>query len=254
MRWNHLAILALVSIAGCTGATATVDCGGGTYSQTDTGRYCAYGVIAGGFTCPADLPFSYDVGLPDGDLGLVCSDFEGGGPFPAKVCTDLGAPEECEGTPHFDPMARSLLPEPTPQCAPAFPPDPTPGSLGGIHVGRYGAEYGTPLDELSDGDNVQVYQDADGNPALALALQISDDGDTFQCFRVTIRNTFPDETVSEAIPGQYISEQGGRIAGVLDQLGPRTGSLDGQEVTLDIDVQYADVVETRTITLVLSDP
>src|SRR5690606_1769962 len=138
----------------------------------DTGRYCAYGVIVGGFSCPAQLPHRFDVEVPSG-VGGVCSDRSSGGPLPLPVCADLGAPEGCEGVPRPTTEAdggvpeRMPLPERTLNCAPAFG-APTPGTHGGIRVGRHGTAAGTPLDELSDGDTVTVFQDSDGNPALAL--------------------------------------------------------------------------------------
>jgi hypothetical protein len=150
-----------------------------------------------------------------------------------------------------------LLPEPTPNCAPFFGP-PTPGSVGGIRVGRHGTAAGTPLDELSDGDTVTVFQDAAGDPALALALQIGPEGpSSFQCYLVTVRNTFTDRggVEVESPPSPYIAELSGRLAVVHDRFGPLAGSLDGEDATLEIRVQDVEgMEETRTITLELADP
>ena len=202
-----------------------------------------------------------DVEGPSG-VGRVCSDRSSGGPLPLPVCADLGAPDACEGTPRSAPgpdggVERMLLPEPTPNCAPFFGP-PTPGSVGGIRVGRHGTAAGTPLDELSDGDTVTVFQDAAGDPALALALQIGPEGpSSFQCYLVTVRNTFTDRggVEVESPPSPYIAELSGRLAVVHDRFGPLAGSLDGEDATLEIRVQDVEgMEETRTITLELADP
>lgn len=257
---RRFALLALIALTGCT-EPAAVDCGAGQYYSDDTGRYCAYGVIVGGFTCPPALPYIFNVEVPSGVAG-VCSDRPSGGPLPLPVCADLGAPEGCEGVPRpsTDPdggvAERMPLPEPTPNCAPFFEP-PEPGSVGGIRVGRHGTAAGTPLDELSDGDTVTVFEDSDGNPALALALQIGPEGpSSFVCYRVTIRTTFVDRggVEVESPPAQYIAELNDRLAVVHDLFGPLAGSLDGEDVTLEIAVQEGGVEETRTITLELADP
>jgi hypothetical protein len=47
---------------------SAVDCGeGGEFRELSVGRYCAYGVVEGGFSCPAQLPFRFEfAGLRDG--------------------------------------------------------------------------------------------------------------------------------------------------------------------------------------------
>ena len=255
MTRAHISLLAIVSMTAC-GAPPTVDCGEGHYHEDDVARYCGYGVIVGGFNCPPELPNAFDVDLPEGGVAMVCSDADQGGPLPSELCVDLGAPDGCEATPRpGSGDERMPLPEVTPSCAPAFGPVP-PGSIGGIRVGRHGTPFGTPLDELSDGDTVTVFEDAAGEPALALALQIGrEDQPSFICYLVNIRTTFVDRgTTSDAPPYQPLAERGGRLAVVPNPLGPIEGSLDGETVELELTVQDFMVEETRTITLRLDDP
>jgi hypothetical protein len=244
----------LLTLTGCT--AAEVDCGSGSALQTDLGRYCAYGVIVGGFTCPAALPFAFDIEIPDERFSVVCTDSESG-EMPAELCEDLGAPADCTGIPapvQEDGGLRPPLPFSAPTCAPSFP-EPTPGSLGGIEVGQPGAAPGTPLDVIADGDTVTVHRDRDGNPALAFALQIGTESSSFRCYRLSVRNTFVSSgTVIDTAPQQLLAETNGRLSVVHDLLGAQSMPLDGEEVELEIAVQDFEVEERRTVRVVLSDP
>ncbi len=81
-------------LAGCGSDDAPrVDCGeGGEYFADDAGRYCAYIVIVGGFTCPAALP----IRIAGGD-SIVCTDRSSDPErIPASVCERV--PMVCGGS------------------------------------------------------------------------------------------------------------------------------------------------------------
>ncbi len=92
-------VLTALFAFGCKDPAAT-SCGqDGSYSEDDLGAYCAYAVIAGGFSCPVALPFRFEVGLPGGGSGVVCTNRSSGGSedfeLPSDACRSLGAAPSC---------------------------------------------------------------------------------------------------------------------------------------------------------------
>lgn len=83
----------LIATAACSTSSSRDDCGGdGELVTVGTGRYCAYVVIEGGFTCPASMGFRFD--LPD---LTVCSDQDHGvDDIPPIVCQRVG--RRCDST------------------------------------------------------------------------------------------------------------------------------------------------------------
>jgi hypothetical protein len=84
-----------LALAGCP-STPVYDCPEeGEYIEAGVGRYCAYGVVIGGFDCPADLPNRFDFESDDPAIpdGFVCSDRPIGSrdDVPMAVCSRLPA-------------------------------------------------------------------------------------------------------------------------------------------------------------------
>lgn len=87
-------VLAL-AVAGCP-STPVYDCPEeGEYIEAGVGRYCAYGVVIGGFDCPADLPNRFDFESTDPRIpdGFVCADRPIGScdDVPTTVCERVPA-------------------------------------------------------------------------------------------------------------------------------------------------------------------
>jgi hypothetical protein len=87
--------LTTLALAGCPG-NAVYDCpSDGEYVSSGVGRYCAYGVVIGGFDCPSDLPNRYDFESSDPSVpdGFVCSDrpVRSRDDVPAEVCRRVPA-------------------------------------------------------------------------------------------------------------------------------------------------------------------
>ncbi|MCA9606332.1 MAG: hypothetical protein KC619_12085 [Myxococcales bacterium] len=82
-----MGILPFLLAVACT-PTPSVCGEGGDYYEDDLGRYCAYVVIVGGFTCPTELPQRHMFG------GFtVCADhmIPETGPVPDALCVRLGS-------------------------------------------------------------------------------------------------------------------------------------------------------------------
>ena len=132
IRWAmRMAVLAV--LVGCQPAEAN-PCGeGGASYSDDVGRYCAYGVIEGGFQCPLEMPFEFE--FPSG--ATLCADWSAPpDELPSDACVGLGF--TCDqalpqGQPGVDGGTADGGPQPLPAgaCAPACveggPPAP-PGS------------------------------------------------------------------------------------------------------------------------------
>ena len=87
-----------LALVGCR-SNPEFDCPGeGAYVEAGLGRYCAYGVVIGGFDCPPELPNRYDFEgrPPDVEPGFVCSDRPTASrdEVPSEVCRRIPA---CEG-------------------------------------------------------------------------------------------------------------------------------------------------------------
>lgn len=107
-----------LALAGCP-STPVYDCPeDGAYIEAGVGRYCAYGVVIGGFDCPAELPNRFDFestdpGIPD---GFVCSDRPIGSrdDVPVDVCTRVpacGAPSVDAGPTDASPFDAGISPD-----------------------------------------------------------------------------------------------------------------------------------------------
>ena len=96
MRRLGLACCVLLTlVAGCPSQSA-YDCPGeGEYVESGVGRYCAYGVVIGGFDCPSDLPNRFEFPSEDPSIpaGFVCSDrpFGSRDDVPMAVCDRIPA-------------------------------------------------------------------------------------------------------------------------------------------------------------------
>ncbi len=97
MRSLGLACVSLLVlfVGGCP-SEAVYDCpGDGAYVEAGIGRYCAYGVVIGGFDCPTDLPnrFEFPSEDPSVPSGFVCSDrpFGSRDDVPMTVCDRVPA-------------------------------------------------------------------------------------------------------------------------------------------------------------------
>ncbi|MFN7699642.1 MAG: FG-GAP repeat protein [Deltaproteobacteria bacterium] len=96
MRLVPVSVLSCLLVAGCFSSTAVHDCPGeGTYVEAGVGRYCAYGVVIGGFDCPPELPNRFDYPSADPFLpdAMICADRPMDSPddVPPEVCAFMPA-------------------------------------------------------------------------------------------------------------------------------------------------------------------
>jgi hypothetical protein len=96
MRLVPVSVLSCLLVAGCFSSTAVHDCPGeGTYVEAGIGRYCAYGVVIGGFDCPPELPNRFDYPSADPFLpdAMICADRPMDSPddVPPEVCAFMPA-------------------------------------------------------------------------------------------------------------------------------------------------------------------
>jgi hypothetical protein len=84
---SRLMLLGLMLSACDPAASSPCGEGGEYYEDEALGRYCAYVVIVGGFSCPTELPHLHELGEY-----TVCADhmIPPTGPVPRALCADLG--------------------------------------------------------------------------------------------------------------------------------------------------------------------